>query len=106
MIAEALDKLWKLQMQILTTIVAELFDELIQNTPVDTGQLRTSWDMIKVNETHWTITNNMEYASIIFDGRRLVAGKMHGSNQLPDGIDPILAKYNQLLEERLNNIRM
>ena len=44
-------------------------------------------------------------ARIGFDGRRLVAGKWYGSEQLPAGLSPILAKYNIILERELDEVR-
>jgi len=86
-------------------IVVDLYNELVKNTPRDTGQLATSWSFNKLGDG-WIISNDKEYASIIFEGRRLVAGKMYGSEQLPAGIDPILLKYNIILTNELNKIRV
>ena len=47
----------------------------------------------------------MNYASILFDGRRIVSGKAHGSLQLPAGIDPVIAKYNIIMQSELNKIK-
>jgi len=48
----------------------------------------------------------MTYATIIFDGRVVGDdGIIRGSESLPDGLDPILAKYNRILETKLNNVR-
>ena len=89
--------------KILASVAADLFAELQLKTPVDTGQLRQSWALDKVSDG-FEISNNLSYASIIFDGRKIVNGKAQGSTQLAEGIQPILDKYNRRLEIELRRI--
>ena len=85
-------------------VASDLMSELVSVTPVDTGQLKGAWDLQKTSEG-WRISNNMQYASILFDGRRIVSGKEYGSKQLPQGIQPVLEKYNIIMQRELNKIK-
>ena len=93
----------KKQRKVVDDIASDLYSELIEITPVVTGQLKSAWDLDESN-SGWIISNNMTYASIIFDGRG--SRPSGGKYNLPDGITPILKKYNILLQERLNRIRV
>ena len=103
--SEAVDELERQYKQVLDRVVADMFNEFTRITPVETGQLKTSWDLTPQGEG-WRLSNNMEYASVIFEGRRLVAGKMYGSIQLPAGLDPVIAKYNKILEREFERIKV
>lgn len=103
-ISEELNNIYKRQMSVVGIVANDLLSEFITVTPVDTGSLKGAWDIKKIKDG-WRIGNNLEYASVIFDGRRLVAGKWYGSKKLPNGLDPILAKYNLLLESELKKIK-
>lgn len=87
--------------RIIAEMATNLLSELIKRTPVDTGTLKASWEMTKINDG-WLLTNNMNYASFIFNGVRVVQGKKIGSNQLPDGVFPIIQRYNAELQKRLD----
>ena len=104
-ISQELNEIYQKQLKVVDTVVNDLFSELIQITPVDTGALKGAWDLKKNDSDSWTLSNNMEYATIIFDGYRIVAGKAIGSKQLPAGkFDAVLAKYNIILKELLKAI--
>jgi len=83
----------------------ELEKEVRRITPADTGRLRGNWMIDKVNDYEYEIRNNLEYAEHIMLGRRNVGGKWIGSLQLPDGINPTLIKYDDLLSKRLGSIK-
>ena len=89
---------------IIAEMATNLLAELIQKTPVDKGTLKASWNMEKVGDG-WLLSNNMNYASFIFNGRRLVMGKQLGSLQMPDGVYPLIQKFNNELQKRLDNLR-
>jgi len=91
------------QEQIINRYVVNLHTELIRSTPVDTGTLKSAWELKKVSATHWVMSNNMEYADIIFRGIR--AGVKGGSKQLPDGVYPILQRFNLELQEELQKLK-
>jgi len=87
------------------TTVVNLNNELLAKTPVQTGNLRKSWQPInKISPFEYELANESNYADDIFKGRRMVGGRMIGSNQLPDGISPILIKYEDILENKLKEI--
>jgi len=89
--------------KIVSKMVLNLYSELVKHTPVDTGTLKTAWELKKVSSTHWVLSNNMEYADIIFRGIR--AGVTGGSKQLPDGVYPIVQRFNVELEEELSRLK-
>lgn len=91
---------------IITQEVANLFAEFIKKSPVDTGQFRSAWDLIQNIDGSWTISNGMEYASVLFDGRRVVSGRWYGSEQWSEGGEIMLKKFNILLEDRLDKLRV
>lgn len=88
--------------RIFNAIVTDLFAELIQVTPVDTGNLKGAWTLNKT-PSGYIISNSAEYADIVLDGYKIINGKSYGSKQLPQGISPIIAKYNIRLEEQLKD---
>lgn len=89
--------------KIIVEMVANLFRELTQRTPVDTGTLKSAWQIDKVGDG-WILSNNMQYADTIFNGRRFAVDKMIGSKQLPDGVYPILQQFNNELNKRLEDL--
>ena len=113
-LSDELQLLVKKQQKIVAEGAADLLAELIARTPVSPtlkrkdgttyhtgGTLKSSWDMVPVGDG-WLLTNNMNYASFIFNGLREVAGKKLGSTQLPDGVAPIIQKHNKIVQRRLN----
>ena len=103
-ISQELNEIYQKQLKVVDVVVNDLFSEIVSSTPVDTGALKGAWNLKDNGDNSWTISNNMEYASIIFDGYRIVAGKAYGSKQLPAGINPVLSKYNTILKEMLKEI--
>ena len=121
-LSDALDHLERMQEVVLAETVADLYSELVTVTPVGDasqwntkyppkgyigGSLRAAWKLTRLANNRWKLSNNMEYASIIFDGRKPGSGGwLQGSKQLPAGVDPILLKYNLLLTQRLNRLKV
>lgn len=89
---------------IVLSVAIELRAELVKSTPVDSGNLKASWTPIKKTNDGYIFSNTAIYATIIFDGRRTVRGKTYGSEQLPEGIAPLLEKYNGILQRKLKEI--
>ena len=102
--SQELDKIVAQQKRVVAKVANDLLSELIKITPVDTGALKGAWSIKKTSDG-WQLSNNMNYASILFDGRRIVSGKEYGSLQLPAGIDPVIAKYNIIMQQELKKIR-
>jgi len=90
--------------RLIAKFAADLYAELVRRTPVDSGQLKSAWEMTKVAEG-WLLSNNMNYASFIFNGRRVIDGHTLGSLQLPDGVFPILQRFNNELNRQLQELR-
>lgn len=99
--SEELAQLVKKQKAIVAEGAMNLLSDLQSNTPVDTGQLKTAWTINPVGDG-FLISNNMNYASYIFNGRRIVDGKMLGSIQMPDGVAPFIQKHNNKIQKRLD----
>lgn len=93
------------------TGVLELHNELQLVSPVDTGELRESWQPPKqVNPFTWEIRNPAPHAYIIDGGRRQVPTKLGnmkwiGSKKLPHGYQPTVLKYNDLINNLLRKIK-
>jgi hypothetical protein len=98
---------------VVSEMAANLFAELQARTPVDTGTLKSAWEMTKIGDG-WLFSNNMNYADFILRGIRTVTfttkkgtkvTKTIGSKQLPDGVYPILQDFNKELQIRLDMIK-
>lgn len=65
--------------RILTRLANQLGHNIVNNTPVDTGELRHSWfitDIVKNGDTYEVyIVNNKEYASYVEYGHRQEVGR-------------------------------
>lgn len=104
--SEELAKLYHAQIQLIAEEVANLFTKLLKSSPVDTGAFRASWEIERTSETSWVITNDVEYAEILWDGVRMVAGKKYGSDQWPDGGDIMLERFNRMITRKLDKLRI
>lgn len=69
------------------------------------GNLKSSWQPLKKTANGYVLSNTALYADIILEGYRIVNGKAIGSKQLIAGIDPILEKHNNILQEKLKGIK-
>ena len=68
------------------------------------GTFKGSWQIKKINDLHFQITNPLEYASVLFAGYRNVNGGI-GSKQWMDGGDGLVQKTDNNITRRLNNIK-
>ena len=102
--SEELAIIHKKQLDVVAEEVITLFDKFVKVSPVDTGAFKGAW-AIKKNKLSWIITNDMEYATILFTGRRKAGNKEYGSKQWPEGGDPILMKFNRTLKRRLKKVK-
>lgn len=91
--------------KVLLAVAIELRSALVKATPVDTSFLKSSWQPVRKTDDGYVISNTALYADIVLAGRRIVQGKTYGSNQLPEGIQPIIQKYNEILQEKLKEIK-
>lgn len=99
--SEELKAMIKKRDKVVAEMATNLLAELTSRTPVDTGILKASWELTKVGDG-WLLSNNMDYASYIFNGIRVIESKQVGSKQLPDGVFPILQLFNRELQRRLD----
>lgn len=83
--------------------VINFFHDLLKVSPVDTGAFRSAWKIDKISE-NWKISNNMEYASILWLGRRWTGDRWIGSEQWKDGGEPMLQELNNKIQDELNKI--
>jgi len=63
----------------------DLFTEVKNTTPVDTGRARSGWKK-KVNDQGFEISNNVPYVPVLDKGRHMTPRGMRGSKQAPRGI--------------------
>jgi hypothetical protein len=54
----------------------------------------------------WTIENKVPYAGILARGRRLVNGKMYGSEKWYYGIDPMISTMVDKIEKEANALQL
>lgn len=112
--SQELELIVKKQAVTVARVAKDLFSELISVTPVaqkNGGSLKGAWD-IKKTSSGWRISNNLLYASVIFEGRRFVYspsypnGRYEGSKQLKvsNNIYVILKKYDRIMQRELNKI--
>lgn len=92
------------------TGAVSLFGDLQVNTPVDTGELRDSWQPPqKLGVLNWRISNIAPYAYVIDGGRRQASingtVKWIGSEQLPNGFDPVIKAFEPKLQRELDKIK-
>jgi len=78
--------------------VVKFYSDLKSEAPVRTGAFRDDWRLVRTSKLTWTITNNMEYASLLWYGRREVNGRWYGSNQWKKGGEPMLKKFEYDME--------
>ena len=95
---------------VVKTGAVSLFGDLQVNTPVDTGELRDSWQPPeRLGLLNWRISNIAPHAYVIDGGRRqtMVGGTMKWvcSEQLPKGFQPIIDKFEPKLQRELDKIK-
>lgn len=85
--------------------VTIFYSELVVASPVDTGTFKSAWSLSRDSTWEWSIHNPMGYASILWDGRREVGNRTLGSEQWPQGGDPMLLASNRRLQNRLAGLK-
>ena len=99
------DALLKKRDNVAKAFSLELHNAVVEATPVDTGDLKKAWHWSQEAVGHYQSSNNMEHATVIDGGRRDVNGVMKGSEQLPDGFQPLVDKEEDTLQTMLKAIR-
>lgn len=94
---------------VLKQTAVKLFGDLREGSPVDSGELRTSWQPpIEISTMTFMIANIAPHALIIDGGRRQVpfngGVKWIGSEQLPNGFKPIVDRAEQTLNRELKKL--
>lgn len=87
--------------------VLNLRSDLIEASPVDTGELKGSWEQPEqISKRKWVIRNIAPHASVINDGLRKIPvnGKERevGSPQLPYGFGPVIEITEKALQRTFN----
>lgn len=87
--------------------VVNLYSDLVEASPVDTGELKASWQPPEqVGKRKWVVRNIAPHATVIDDGLRKVPvnGKQKevGSPQLPYGFSPIIEITEKELQKRFD----
>lgn len=70
-------------------------NELRSNTPIDTGEMITSWRTSLIDDGLRVITNKAKHAGIIARGRVFIGGRWYGSLKGwgIGGIKPLMRKH-------------
>jgi hypothetical protein len=63
--------------KIVSTVAEDLFERIVDRTPVSSGRLRDAWTLTKESDTHAVIENPLVYAQSIEHGH---------SKQAPSGM--------------------
>ena len=103
--SEALKAIEKDAEKIVSQEALGLHARLVQASPVDTGTFKASWSIDKKSPLHWVIANTVEYASILWAGRRTVGGRAYGSEQWVHGGDPMLKQTDIAIDRRMKGIK-
>lgn len=112
----AIEEIIKQKTKILATETTNMFNELERKSPVGTpestgikgyvgGSFKDAWEQKKTIDG-WQISNSMEYADILADGRRFVVNKWVGSEQWREGLSPTLLKYDIIIRSKFNQIKV
>lgn len=96
--------------RVVKTGAVSLYGDLEVITPVDTGELRDSWQPPeRLGLLNWRISNIAPHAYVIDGGRReaMVNGTIRwvGSEQLPKGFQPIIDEFEPKLQRELDKIK-
>ena len=59
----------------------------------------------RLSDTHWIIKNDVDYASILANGRVNVGGRWYGSIKWEHGIDPMLAKMEETINAKQSRMK-
>lgn len=91
----------------LKSAVVNLHSDLVKSSPVDTGELKVSWQLPEqVGKRKWVIRNIAPHAQVIDMGRRAVQIKgnevMVGSEQLPKGFSPVIEVTEKALQRKFD----
>lgn len=79
-------------------ICEELFEEIKENTPLDTGYCQSQWEISQTADDIFVIVNSAEYASFLEDG---------WSDQAPNGmVQPALEKLPSLIRRKIKKRKL
>ncbi len=97
-----MERISKERDDVLQSAALELYTAVVEASPVDTEELKSSWELpVKVDPNTYVIRNIAPHGIIIDGGRRVDSdGVMRGSEQLPNGYGPIVKQF----ENRLNRM--
>ena len=90
---------------VIKTMAVRLWGDLIEVSPLDTVELKGSWEPPKKIVGGWSISNYAPHVFIIDGGRRMENGKMYGSERLPDGYEPTVRRAETDMNKALGAIK-
>ena len=80
--------------------VEKFYDELIDTSPIDTGDFVNAWSINHPTDgMSYIIKNDMDYADVLARGRVSINGRMYGSlgnNPIGSWAIPLALKINNL----------
>ena len=106
--SDALETLMKQSERVVAEESYALYADFKLASPVDTGMFKQSWVLSKKSGQSglaWTIFNPLEYASILYDGRRKVGGRKYGSDQWPNGGEPMVQNTDITITQRIKRLK-
>lgn len=79
----------ELPQDVFDDLVAEIYDRIVDRTPIDTGLCQASWQLVKVDKDTYELYNDTEYVSYLEEG---------WSQQAPDGmVEVTLAEIPEIM---------
>lgn len=84
----------------------KLLGKVKARTPVDTGQLRRSWQNKRISDTEREIINNTKYGPMVEYGHRTRGGKgfVNGRYMLTKSVEEISKEFDDEFEIFMNNL--
>ena len=107
-IGKEFDKVRELKLdRVVKSATVNLRSDLIEASPVDTGELKGSWEQpIQTGKIKWVIRNIAPHATVINDGLRVMTvndkNREVGSPQLPYGFSPVIEITEKALQKEFN----
>lgn len=90
---------------VIKTMAVRLWEDLKVVSPVDSGELRRSWEPPQKIVGGWSISNFAPHAIVIDGGRRTENGRTLGSENLRDGFEPTVRRAETDMNKALGAIK-
>lgn len=115
--SDELQLIYSKQKLVIEEEVHNLFQDFVKKAPVGapetwknsrvpkgyiSGSFQKAWAYKQNLNGSWSITNDVEYASILFDGYNGI----YGSKQWRSGGYPMMSLFKRVVEKKLDNVKV